>query len=41
MTQICIIRFTSLACFLAVALAGCGSGSGGAESKMTSYTDSE
>ncbi len=35
------IRFTCLACFLAVALAGCGSGSGEAESKMTSYTDSE
>ena len=41
MTQIRKIRFISLACFLVVALAGCGSGSGGAESKMTSYTDSE
>jgi len=41
MTQNRKIRFTCLACFLAVALAGCGSGSGGAESKMTSYTDSE
>jgi len=36
-------KFVSLLspAFLAVALAGCGSGSGGAESKMTSYTDSE
>ncbi len=41
MTQNSKIHFATLTCFLAITHAGCGSGPGDAESKMTSYTSSE
>jgi len=41
MTQNSKIHFATLTCFLAITYAGCGSGPGDAESKMTSYTSSE